>query len=163
MENKRPIFVASIDTQEIARRLRLTTIGELVTYAELDKLINRSSRRHGLFTARRELLNECIVFAAVANEGVRRLPDEEIVQTGRSVIRKVNRASKRGMRVLSTVNYDQLATPMQLLHNASMTVLALTAATSGADSVRKIEAGVKDSSAALPAARAALIAFPSIK
>lgn len=150
-----PIFVAGIDAQEIAKRLRATSVGELVTYAELDALIGRDCRTHGLATARKELLAERIVFSAVAKEGVKRLSPPEIVDAGRATVRKVNRASKRGIRTLAAADFDSLTTQQQMSHNAAMTVLALTASSTSADSIKRIERAVDQSKAALPAAKAA--------
>lgn len=152
---KEPTFVAGLDAQEIAKRLRKAAVGEVVTYAELDALIGRSSRAHGLRTARNELMRERIVFGAVLNEGVKRLAPSEIVDAGRSVVRKINRASKRGIKTLAAADFESLNAQEQMGHNATMTVLALSASSTSAASVMRIERAVDATKAALPAAKAA--------
>ena len=152
---KEPTFVAGLDAQEIAKRLRKAAVGEVVTYAELDALIGRDSRAHGLRTARKELVRERIVFGTVLNEGIKRLASSEIVDAGRSVVRKINRASKRGIKTLAAADFESLNAQEQMGHNATMTVLALSASSTSAASVMRIERAVDATKAALPAAKAA--------
>lgn len=161
--NKKPLFVASLETQAIARRLRDIKVGEEITYSELDQLIGRPCRQYGLDSARKELLRDRIVFDCISGEGLKRLNDSEIVKAGSTAIRRINRMAKRNIVKLAAADYDNLKADDKLRHNTSMTIYALAAASTGHESVKRIEHQVQGSNAALPAAKAALAAISGIK
>jgi hypothetical protein len=163
MADQQPRFVASLDTQTICRRLREAGEGEVVTYEELQKLIGRDPRKHGARTAVGQLLRDGIVFKAIDNVGYKRLSDSEKVKYGAAGIGSINRKARKTMRVLGSAQYDRLNAEDKLKHNTSMTLAAMAAASTAHDAMKRIERSVASSDAAIPAARAALVAIAGIE
>lgn len=159
---KQPLFQTSLDAQLLAKRLRETTVGETVTYEEMHELIGRDPRQHGLYTALRELLRDRLSFGCISGVGFKRLNDAEIVDKGSTNVKKINRMARRSIRVLAAADYESLPQEKKLKHNTSMTIYALAAASTGHESVKRIEHQVQDANSALPAGKAALAAIAGI-
>lgn len=117
----------SLEAQLIRDRLQTAEIGEVVTYAELTKLIGRDVRRfaHGaISTARKHAMrNMNMVFVAVANEGLKRMNDIEIVNSVDGDIKRVRRIARRSSTKLTRVNFDSLPNEKKIDHNAKLSML----------------------------------------
>lgn len=155
-------FKQSLDTQELVKRLREVEVGEEVRYTELDKLIGRDARTHGLQTARREMLREGRVFGVITGKGLKRLKDAETVDMAAGGVRRINRMAKRGIQVLAAADYEKLTQGEKLRHATHMTVFTLAASNTGAASMQRIEQAVNSTQSAIPAAKAALLAVGGI-
>jgi hypothetical protein len=94
-------FAGDIDA--LANRLRALSIGETITYSELDKVLGRPvlKQRYLLLRARARVEREDgALFATVFNVGVRRLPVQAFSTLGyqaRSKIRRGARAASKRM------------------------------------------------------------------
>ncbi|HUU86120.1 MAG TPA: hypothetical protein VMX17_00035 [Candidatus Glassbacteria bacterium] len=121
-------FILSIETKQLLERLIKTKVGELVTYKEMTKIVGRDIRKEGssiMYSARRKAVNDCqIVFITVTNKGIKRASDEEIANSGSSVIHKIRRTSHKGKKVLHCVeNFGSLTNESKIHHNASASFL----------------------------------------
>ena len=121
-------FILSIETKQLLERLMKVEVGELITYKEMTEIIGRDVRNNGsgiMYSARRKALNDCqIVFITITNEGLKRASDEEIANSGASVIHKIRRASHKGKKILHSVNdFGKLSNKSKIRHNASASFL----------------------------------------
>lgn len=153
------------DVSQIKAMLGAAKPGDLISYAAMSRAIGRDiqERRHVIMAAMKQLQRERrMVFAAVPNEGYKRLNDGEIVATGADVLSRIRRQSRRGARKLACVNFEQLTPEQQLTQNTRMTVLVLVSEATSANAIARVEKAVKDHNAALPAAKAAVAAMGSM-
>lgn len=146
----------SIDTKILADHLSEMKVGDSVRFSDLCKLVGHTRIYGFLATARKQLLNEKRMVFQLRMHVLRRLSDNEIIDVGSSSIRKIRRESKRGIKKLASVDYEKLDENKKLKQTTSITVLVMTAASTGIDSVKRIEQKVSDAKAILPAAKAAL-------
>ena len=157
-----PNELTASDAATIRSLLQECKPGEIVSYDAMTAAIGRDvhQRRHAIAKALRALMSEArVVFSAVRGVGYQRLDDAGIVATGADSLQRIRRTSRRGVKKLVCVDFENLSPEQRLSHNTRMTVLAMVGdATSGA-SVKRVEAAVKDANAALPAARAAVAAM----
>jgi hypothetical protein len=134
-EDQKAIGQLSFDTRVLATRLAKLAANEpssfeLVRYSELSAIIGRNVQgkaRGNLMAARRKVLREHgIVIGVILDQGVKRLNDVEIVKSGASVIRHINRTSVRGMRHQIEVNFEKLSREQQKEFNLTLSVLQLS-------------------------------------
>lgn len=150
----RPIGQMSIDTKTLLDRLRLAAVGDLLSYEELSKLIDRDVQgkaRHCLESARRGVLRKNrYVFGVILNVGLKRLDDVEIVNTGQSAQRHSLRHNRRSQRVLLAAEYEKLAPAVQVRLNTYLTSMKLQEFVAGERAAKKIEAAVMQTQKRLP-------------
>ena len=116
-------FILSIETKQLLERLMKVEVGELITYKEMTEIVGRDVRKDGsgiMYSAKRKALNDCqIVFITITNKGLKRASDEEIANSGASVIHKIRRTSHKGKKVLYAVNdFSALTNESKISHNA---------------------------------------------
>ena len=153
---ERSIPELSIDSKLIYDRLLQVGVGEVVTYAELSGLIKRDIRNGAygcLTTARRraEKLNQC-VFGVVRNEGLRRLSDNEIVESGVDVLDKTRRAARRGFHRLTCVDFDKLPEEVRVKHQTYGSIMSALVTVTKPGAVKKVEEQVVETRQQLPLA-----------
>ena len=161
----RPAFQIGIDAKTIADLMINTPVGGVLTYEAMSAAIGRDvlGQRRSIQTA----INFCIsehraVFAVVTGVGYRRLNDSEAIATGESYIKRIRRAAARGIRRVACANYETLNDSDKIRHNVNTTLLAMISESTSRSSVQRIEKAVSDSSASIPAARAAIAALSAI-
>lgn len=146
---KRGIQEKSNDTLVIENRLRTSSVGELVTYDDLSKLLGRDVRVHcigNLTTARRVLRDEKIFFVTVRGDGVRRISQEEAVNClPDHSIKRAKSAARQGIKCLRNIEYDQLSEDGKKKHLSSSAQLGAIELFSSAKATKKIEGKVGDS------------------
>ena len=98
----------SIDVRTVYERLVKADYGEVIPYDDLSRLIGKDVRtvaRNVLRSARERAEREnCIVFGAVPNAGIRRLTENEVVDEGAVVNKKIDQAAERMLHRLGTVD-----------------------------------------------------------
>ena len=147
MDKKTGIQEKSADTKVVEHRLRNTTVGEIVTYAELSKLLGRDVREYcksNVQSARRSLVNESIFFDCVANEGFKRLNNEEAVLASDHYRTRARKAARRGLTHLVHVPFDQLSDESKKKHLAMSAQLGAIDLFSSTKSARRIETAVAE-------------------
>ena len=166
---KQPLFRASSDTTALVRLLEKTEVGATVSWASMSSELGRDCSPDGIaygatISARRILeRQQQRAFEAVPNQGLRRLANVEIVESGDRFIDKARRAVKRGIVRLTCVDYAALPRDKQIQHNAKLSAMSAIAELGSSGSIRRIEKQIEDSNAALPAAKAALTGLSAIK
>ena len=156
----RPIFKASGETEKLIQRLKNSTPGEVITWAEMHLVtgipeLDKPKLRSALTTARRHLLNEDqACFAAVLSVGIKRLPAGEVVAQESTTAVKVRRTVKASMRRLSTVNPESLPPQQATQHRMTSAALGAIALCVKPSSLSKVQQatimnGAIDSKAAL--------------
>ena len=94
---KRSKFQTSIEAQLLYNRLCKVGVGEMIPYPVMSEIagFDVQTRRGPMDTARRMCEREKIVFGVVFDEGLKRLNDTEIVQTGHGAIDHIRKTARR--------------------------------------------------------------------
>jgi hypothetical protein len=143
----------AIETRIVLERLAKAQPGETVTYEELDRITgcNVRKRRNVLTTPINKLLNEqAMVFVSEVGKGIRLLTNEEIPNLGQRDITRVGRIAKRSIKRLAAVDYDKLSEQGKIIHNTSMTILALAQRSSTTKSMSLVQEAVGKRTSPLP-------------
>lgn len=158
MSDKKSIPEMSADTRAIVQRLARCKPQDMVTYKELSALVGRNIQngaRYLLSSAIRALLRDRMVFESVRNEGVKRLADGEIVDTSGTILPRVRRMAKRGIRKLTAVeNFNELPNAAKVKHNTAISHLGLLAHLSTEKSAAQIEVKVEEAKQSLSLSKA---------
>lgn len=105
-------FKMGVDTKLMVAALEKVEIGQVVTYAELSKVIGRPVMGDSppLQTAKRYLRKESgyVFDIEVFGESIRRLNDEEIVDKSKKLVGKIRRATRRTKAELMCVRPGDL-------------------------------------------------------
>lgn len=146
----------SVDARLLADRLSKAQPEELISYKELGAVIGVDDIREKanlLYSARRRVLNDKqFVFAAVANEGVKRLDDHNILSVGEQAICQVHKLTRRASRKLLCAKYDSLSKTDQVTFNAHISVLGALALVTKGDKQKAIAEAVEKAEKQLPMA-----------
>lgn len=143
----------SVDSIMLSKRLATAQFGDVINYSELSKLIGRdvqNDARGCLVTAMKIVRRDNqIVFGTVRNVGIRRLNDDEIVDTPKAAFRRIRNISTKAGRVLACADTSKLPPEKQRAASAALSVAGAIALFSSAKSLLKLEAVAKP--AAIPA------------
>ncbi len=146
----------SVDAQVLAKRLETAKPGEVVTYAELSRLIRRDVQHEAasvLSSARRVVQREHkAVFGAVIKQGLKRLDASGIVSVGEQGIQKITRASRRAARRLACADYDALPNADKVRFNTAASLLGAMELATKPNRVKALAAAVETAAAKLPTA-----------
>jgi hypothetical protein len=150
----RPTFTASYDVRTLVLYLSECPVGKLITYQEMSGLIDKdvqTEARHILTSARKITQREHgIVFGTIPEEGLKRLSDYEIVQTGQDTVVKIRRASHRGVTRIAVAQPEKLSLEQRTQQNTYLSFLAMLHLASQEKRIKKLEAKVKEVQARLP-------------
>lgn len=151
----------SVDAKLLHQALRAVAIGGVISWAQLRDVIGREVRAGqkgygALQTARhRALRDDNMVFAAVHGEGLKRLTDEEIVETGADTVKRVRRIARKGAeKLLAVADFDALPNAAKIRHNAYTSMCGALTAIATERKVEVLEKNVTNAKAALPVAKA---------
>lgn len=123
----KPNFQMGADARLLMQHLSKTTIGQVVTYEELSKIISRpvDGANGSLRTALKRLLrDQGIVFGNVHGTGFKRLDDAEIVAEGGKATDVIRRRAKRSMERQSKADFTKLTRDQQGRYTAQVSVMA---------------------------------------
>jgi len=156
--NGKTIPSISIEAQTLIRRLRTMEVGETIAYGELSTLIGRDvqKERGTLYTAMNRLReDECMMFGCVRAKGIKRLSDEEIVDSGEYSMDRIRREARRGIKKLdAVVAFDELPEEKRVRHNMVKTILYMNEKVTAKKVQKQLEEAVTAQSAALPLVKA---------
>lgn len=144
---KKGIFAKSADTLIIENRLRSTAVGDLVTYAELSKLLGRDVREFctsNVHSARNTLVGESIFFDCISNEGYKRLDNNEAANAADHYRDRITSTANRGIRHLRHVPFDDLSDEAKKKHLTVSAQLGAIKLFGSSKASKRIEAAVKD-------------------
>jgi hypothetical protein len=142
------IFEKSDDSKILTEHLSGAQVGEVVTYAELSRVVGKSLSefRSALASARRQVLREKgFVFGTEKGVGIRRLSSEEIIAASTSDRHAIRRKARRSLQKLGAVNYAALDATKQIAATAVAAVFHATAEINRDSSVKLIQAAAGSS------------------
>ena len=147
----------SIDARALYECLKQSQIGEVVTYADLSRLIGRDVQRkyrHLLTSACRRCLGDDMVVECVHGIGVKRLADTEIIGVGEHALPKIRRLANRVSRKLNAIHdFDALPNAEKVKLNASRSLMGAFSYLTKAPQVARVEKQTAATHAALPLQR----------
>ena len=146
------IQTISAEAIAMAETLSATKLGEIITYAELNRLTKRDVRKHRgtLHTALLKVLREHkMVFHAVRGIGVKRATDYEINHGEDTFFLAVNRKARRAMKRMACIDYSLLDNTERISYNAKATGIATLAVFCSEPTQLKIRGAVTASNAQL--------------
>lgn len=145
----------SYDVQVLAERLKKMEEGESLLYEEITKLLKYDVRTKYwvVLSARRHVLRDRIVIECVKGVGLKRLENDAIPRTGRSVMKSIRRKATRGRRVILASDFSRLRNADKIEHNASASILGGIASMTREPAVKKIQARTAERLEALTARR----------
>lgn len=153
MNGSRGIQKKSADTSVIENRLRKTSVGDLVSYDELSKLLGRDVREFcigSLRTARHTLIAESIFFDVVSKEGYLRISQEDATHAAKSYVSRARKAASRGIRHLSNVQFNELSDEAKRENLATAAQLGAVKLFSSSVSAKKLEEKIDGQTSPLP-------------
>jgi len=140
---KEPTFIASIDVKTICKAFSEAQVGQIITYETLSRLIGRdvqTEARNVLVSARKITQRELgYVFGTIQGEGLKRLSDIEIVQTGAQTVVKIRRSSRRGVERISNAVPEKLPIEGRVQMNTYLSVLAMLQTSLQNQRIKKLE------------------------
>lgn len=146
-DDRAPIGRRRLDARVIAERLATAAVGELIPYSELTQLVRLNVQgpgRSALESARSIAQRKGIVFGVILNVGLKRLTDEEIVDTGFTAEAHVRRHVKRAKRKLLVAEYEKLKPEKQSKRNAYLTSLSIHEFVASEKTMKRIEGAVTE-------------------
>jgi hypothetical protein len=151
-------FERSIETTLAIKVLRDLPVGEIVTYSELAEAIGKDPQRDGYcYVSRaREILEKEleIVFAAVPNEGIKRLNPREVINLLGDRVghlrRHSNKSVRKGTTIVPIEQQGELGNEERLQFHEKMSHLAVIAHALTPKASRKLREAVKEANKSLP-------------
>lgn len=148
------IAQTSVDARLLYERLVTLNIGESISYAALSAVVGRNvqDEAHGILrTARRMAEREDqIVFGTIVGEGLRRLSDPEIVDTGDHAMLRLRRTARRGANTVTAVgDFNALPNDKKIKHNTLLSLLGTVAAFVRPSVMKKLETSVANNAGKL--------------
>lgn len=155
VNSKKVIQALSLDAKLVYERLKLVPVGAEVEYQELSTLVGRDVTAAGrglITTARRKALKEdYMVFGVIRKQGLKRLSDVEIVNTGEDTIGRIRRTARKGFRTITAVkDFSALPNDAKIRHNVYVSMLGMVAQASSSPQMKRLEKKVTEASAVLP-------------
>lgn len=141
MSNK-TIGEKSNDTLIIESLIRKLEYGDVLTYDEISTALGRDVRKHcrsNLHSAMRACERDGIILGTIINEGYRRLDDVGIVDAASADTKAVGRRSRRALKKLSHVNFNQLPNDLKIKHTAKAAQLGALEMFSKGATTKKLE------------------------
>ena len=153
--SKRPQFLLSIDVKTCYDRLVAASVGDIIPYEQLEALVGRTVRDKGawiLASARRRAFTQnSMLFGTISKVGLKRLNDQEIVDTATDAVLRIHQASLRAARRLTAVrDFDSLDAKYKMRHDVGISALALLAHITKEGQMKKLETAVSKSLRTLP-------------
>ncbi|OMQ63521.1 hypothetical protein AQ709_13880 [Burkholderia pseudomallei] len=164
--SNQPDFKLSADSAALVSRLKEASVGEVVSYEALSKIVGRdvqSVASGALHSARHIVQREVrVIFGVIRGVGLKRLSSEEIVDASTKDRHKIRRHAIRSARKLVCVDYDQLTPSKQVKHNAELAAFGVLQEITTEKAVERISKKVEETKSTLPIARAAMEALGSV-
>ena len=135
-------FQTSEDTRLLIIRLeKAATVGEIISYADLSATIGKpiQANRGALATARKTVLvDRNFVFGTERGIGLKRLSDDEIIESTTGDRKSIRGKATRSMRKLNAVEYLMLSKTKQIAATAIMAVFNAARVLTREHSVRQL-------------------------
>lgn len=119
---KRTIAEKSSDTALIESMFNELSVGDVLEYEKMSTALGRDARkhcRHNIQSAKRSCESRGIVLAAIPGVGYKRLDSHGIVEASSGDRKRVSRLSKRALRKLASVKFEELSNEEKASHTAA--------------------------------------------
>lgn len=139
---KQPNFRISAEASAIIKRLETANEGDVVTYEELNKLIDgdvQDGRRSALDTARRNLMKRQIVFGTVTGIGIKRLDPSGINERGKHEFGHIRKKTKRTLAMVMCADSSRLNDGERVQHGITVNGLRGVELFTRKSSLQKVE------------------------
>lgn len=134
------MFTLSIETKILMELLTKVQEGSSLSWTEIRSAIGKEDVSSVLATARRRLaLDERIYFEALRGVGLRRLTNGEKTRAAEPLRAKTNRAAKRALRMITSVDYENLSAEEKATHNFGAATVGLLIHFSTRKTAKQIE------------------------
>jgi hypothetical protein len=138
-----PQFVASLDVKTLCKAFAESYVGQVFTYKDLSKLIGRDvqTEARSILVSARKITQRALgyVFGTIQDEGLKRLSDIEIVQTGAQTVTKIRHASRRGAERIAHAAPEKLPIEARVQQNTLLSVLAMVHSAMTEKRLKKLE------------------------
>lgn len=146
---------ASVDAKLLYQELVKADVGGSISYKTLSLCVGRDVQdgaRGALYTARKMAEREKnIVFGVIRGEGLKRLDDIEIVNTGESVRAHIRRTARKGARrILRVRDYVALPQEQKVQHNAYASLFGAISEMVSPSNIARIASAVEKAEKELP-------------
>jgi len=145
---KSTIGQINVETQDVIDYLSKCKVGDIITYQELNRIAlgdTQAEKRHVIQTARKRLLADYeMVFDVIMKVGLKRLSDQEIVETSASGFSRIRRIAKKRSCQLTVVNYDELSTEKQIEHNTNLAAYGAVSFMTQSKQIKKIKGKIEN-------------------
>jgi len=147
-----------IYTDQLVKFLGAASIGEIVTYEQMQAVIDMNCRPQGpgygyQYTARIILEREAsMVFEVVTKIGLKRLPPDDVAKSSlQCLLKPLKSHLKRQERRVNTLtdDYGDLKAPERFSVDTARTLIAFTGHITNRNSVKQIESEVQNKSKAV--------------
>lgn len=136
-------IIKNPDVAKLYERLAGCAIGEVMSYGHLSEMLGYGIRDkpYILQQARRRLQDDLrYVFATIANVGIQRMTDAEIVNTGsRSVVQIRERAHRAAKTLACVQDFDAMTNEQKLAHNTSLSILGALSIALEPERIKRVE------------------------
>lgn len=124
----KPDFERSYVTDLLVTALLDVQVGQLITYRELQTLVNHDiQRKHRYFLEKAVTIcrrkHKCD-FTTVHNIGLQRTPAQDLVERGKGQIKRIRNAAKKGAEIMDTADRLALNQSQALEHDATRGIIA---------------------------------------
>lgn len=139
----RTLQQVSVETEMIYERIRKAEINEVITYSELNTLIDsdvQGDARRYLYTARRWALDENgIVFGTMRNIGIKRIVGDEVIGEANMALKCVANKTGYALRVINATDYESYSVDGQKKQNVMVAALGAIKLFTEKRSMQRIE------------------------
>jgi hypothetical protein len=142
----RIIPALSIESGILVSRLRQAKPGDVVTYAEMSKIIGMSVQKHrgSLDTARRIVMrDDRLIFGCVKDVGLKRLDAEEAAASLATDVKGTRAKARKGGRKARAIKYEDVPQDARSTLIARASYLSLVDGTGSPASQRKLVASIE--------------------
>lgn len=157
MTRDKIIAEMSADARAVYDRLCKASVGDVVTYAELNDLTKRNVQngdRYVLATAVRACLRDGKAFGTIRTVGVKALADVEVVTEASHALPRIRHLAKRASRKMVAISdFNSLPNETKVKHNSVLSIFGVITQMATEKSVAKIEKAVAEANQTLPLAR----------
>jgi len=147
-EKDKQIKGISIEAQELYRKLETIHKGDFVSYDDLNIIAMgdvQNEKRFALNTARKNCLRSLrLVFGCVTNKGLKCLSDSEKIIVSSKTRDHIGRQAHKSLKILASVEFEQLSNPDKIKHNAEMSVAGVLRHMTKPRQIKQIEAKVSE-------------------
>ena len=145
MENERSNFERGIETQSMIDKIGDVEVGAIITYNEMSEILgfDIQKNRGPLMSARDIVFRENgVVFETIRNIGIKRAEDAAIVDAATGDVRRMQRFTRKRVKMLQCVDFNQLKAEGKIKHNTAMSIYGVLGYITKRTQVKRLESKI---------------------